>query len=182
MSRKKDKTEETVEKINDSDTGNDAKDQSVATETVAEVASEPKVEPDAKDAMYLEQIQRLQAEFSNYVKRNKGGLSQAKIDGSSEAILSFLPVKDAIERALSIITDTASLEGVALIRKQFDSVLTKYDVTEFGEVGDQFDPHFHNAIMRERSNENSGKVIEVLQKGYSRYDKVIRYAMVKVAE
>ncbi|MDR2266159.1 MAG: nucleotide exchange factor GrpE [Christensenellaceae bacterium] len=153
--------------------------QSVEEEVpVANVASDNEL----KIQEYIVMAQRIQAEFDNYRKRNADSIKTARIEGANEIILGILPIADAIERAGAMITDKSALEGVNLIRKQLEALLTKYGVSETGTVGDVFNPDIHNALMCVPDPENAGKVIEVLQKGYSRNGKIIRYAMVKVAE
>ncbi|MDR0751883.1 MAG: nucleotide exchange factor GrpE [Christensenellaceae bacterium] len=176
MSRKKDKTNENLDDIKTSDAV------STASEEIKEEYADAEVVSDEKALEYLAMAQRVQAEFENYRKRNNESVRLAKIDGGNDVLMSILPVIDAVDRALSILTEKTSIEGVSLIRKQLASILTKYGVVEVGEVGDVFNPDFHNAVMREENSENSGKIIEVLQKGYSRNGKIIRYAMVKVAD
>lgn len=70
-------------------------------------------------------------------------------------------------------------EGVNLIKKQLLSTLEKYKVKEIVCIGEEFDPNYHNAVMQEEC-ENKNKILDVLQKGYTRNGKVIRYSMVKV--
>ena len=74
------------------------------------------------------------------------------------------------------------VEGVKLTLKNLSSVLEKMNVTSFGEKGEKFDPTIHNAVMHiEDDSYGENEIVEVLQKGYKHGDKVIRYAMVKVA-
>lgn len=86
-----------------------------------------------------------------------------------------------MEIALAMITDENTAKGVNLIYKQFMTVLEKYKVTEIPALNEDFNPEFHNAVMQVEDEENAGKVVEVLQKGYIREGKVLRYSMVKVA-
>ena len=89
---------------------------------------------------------------------------------------------DSIDRALSVVKEESALSGIQLIKKQFEKGLEVLGVEEIQAIGVEFDPKEHYAVMRESDPENSGKVIEVLQKGYRFKDRVLRYAMVKVAE
>ena len=88
---------------------------------------------------------------------------------------------DSVEIALVMISDEATKKGVELIKKQFVDLFSEYGVTEIDALGKEFDPAFHNAVMQVEDPENAGKVVEVIRKGYIRNGKVIRYAMVKVA-
>ncbi|MDR3185760.1 MAG: nucleotide exchange factor GrpE [Christensenellaceae bacterium] len=138
-------------------------------------------EIEAKVNEYKSMAQRIQAEFDNYRKRTNDSVRLARLDGGNDVILSILPVADAVERALLMLTDKSAIEGVGLIKKQLSSLFSKYDISEIGTEYENFNPQLHNAIMKVDDPENCGRVVEVLQKGYSRSGKVIRYAMVKVA-
>jgi len=80
-----------------------------------------------------------------------------------------------------MISDESTKSGVQLIQKKFQEVFAKYGVKEIDALGSEFDPNLHNAVMQVEDEENAGKVVEVLQKGYTRDGKVIRPSMVKVA-
>ena len=130
---------------------------------------------------YKDSLQRVQAEFDNYRKRTADAVQKARADGADGVIEAFLPVLDSVEIALGMIADEATKQGVLLIEKQFKDLFSKYGVTEIEALGSDFDPAYHNAIMQVEDPENAGKVVEVVRKGYMRAGKVIRYAMVKVA-
>ena len=130
---------------------------------------------------YKDTLQRVQAEFDNYRKRNAEAVKQARAEGVNETILQMLPVLDTVEIAIGMINDEATKAGVELIRKKFAEVFSHYGVEEIEAEGAEFDPALHNAVMQVEDAENAGKVVEVLRKGYRRNGKVIRYAMVKVA-
>lgn len=130
---------------------------------------------------YKDTLQRVQAEFYNYRKRNAEAVKQARAEGVNETILQMLPVLDTVEIAIGMINDEATKAGVELIRKKFAEVFSHYGVEEIEADGAEFDPALHNAVMQVEDAENAGKVVEVLRKGYRRNGKVIRYAMVKVA-
>ncbi len=130
---------------------------------------------------YKDTLQRVQAEFDNYRKRNAEAVKQARAEGVNETILQMLPVLDTVEIAIGMIADEATKAGVELIRKKFAEVFAHYGVEEIEAQGAEFDPALHNAVMQVEDAENAGKVVEVLRKGYRRNGKVIRYAMVKVA-
>ena len=130
---------------------------------------------------YKDTLQRVQAEFDNYRKRNAEAVKQARAEGVNETILQMLPVLDTVEIAIGMINDEATKAGVELIRKKFAEVFSHYGVEEIEAQGAEFDPALHNAVMQVEDADNAGKVVEVLRKGYRRNGKVIRYAMVKVA-
>ena len=135
----------------------------------------------AKMEEYKDIAQRTQADFDNFRKRNADAVKQAKMEGGNDVLLSMLPVLDTVEIAINMINDEATKSGVQLIQKKFLEVFSKYGVKEIEALGSEFDPNLHNAIMQVEDEENAGKVVEVLQKGYTRDGKVIRYSMVKVA-
>ena len=139
-------------------------------------------EENKKSEEYKEMAQRIQAEFENFRKRNNDAVKIAKIDGNNEIILNIIPVIDNFERGLDVLDDSARV-GVELIYKQLKSVLTKYGVEEIPALGEEFDPLIHHAIAQcEAEEDNANKIVEVFQKGYKRKDKVLRPAMVKVAQ
>ena len=123
------------------------------------------------------------AEYDNYRKRTakekEGIYANAKID----TIKPFLAVLDNLERGVSQFEEgDAHRQGLELICKQFEEVLTKLNVAEIPALGEKFDPEKHNAVMHtedETAAENT--VVEVFQKGYTLGDKILRFAMVKVA-
>ena len=192
-----------AESVNEevAEAGNEAANAQAETEPVvkegvsaepAEVAGEADSAEDADDIdivalaqskmeEYKDTLQRVQAEFDNYRKRNAEAVKQARAEGVNETILQMLPVLDTVEIAIGMINDEATKAGVELIRKKFAEVFSHYGVEEIEAQGAEFDPALHNAVMQVEDAENSGKVVEVLRKGYRRNGKVIRYAMVKVA-
>ena len=162
--------------------------ESVATEeaqetTDVEVVSQEELvaQAEKKADEFKELAQRIQAEFDNFRKRNVDSIKNARFEGESSAVLNLIPIIDTMEIALAMITDENTAKGVNLIYKQFMTVLEKYKVTEIPALNEDFNPEFHNAVMQVEDEENAGKVVEVLQKGYIREGKVLRYSMVKVA-
>lgn len=160
----------------------------VKTENTAEEINETNVEDidivalaQAKMEEYKDLAQRTQADFDNYRKRNVEAVKNARLEGGNDVVLAMLPVLDTVEIAINMIQDDATKSGVQLIQKKFQEVFAKYGVKEIEALGSEFDPNLHNAIMQVEDEENAGKVVEVLQKGYTRDGKVIRYSMVKVA-
>ena len=96
---------------------------------------------------------------------------------------SFLPTYDNLERALKQATeDEAYKKGVEMIMQGFVSAMEKLGVTVYGEAGETFDPNLHNAVMHaDDDTKGESEIVEVFQKGFKLGDKVIRFAMVKVA-
>ena len=126
---------------------------------------------------------RLAAEYDNYRKRSQKEKESLYTDIRSETVEKFLPVYDNLERALAQETqDAAFKKGVEMTMTQLTSVFEKLGAVPFGAVGEPFDPTLHNAVMHaEDENESENVIIEVFQKGFRIGDKVVRFAMVKVA-
>ena len=126
---------------------------------------------------------RICAEYDNFRKRSQKEKDALYGDIKANTVTQFLPVYDNLERALKQNTeDEAYKKGVEMIMTQFCSTLEKLGVTEIECLGEKFDPTMHNAVMHvddEEKGEN--EIIEVFQKGFKLGDKVIRFAMVKVA-
>lgn len=168
---------------NNNEKENTVVEDSIEIEEPIVIPSEEAVkEENKKSEEYKELAQRIQAEFENFRKRNNDAVKIAKIDGNNEIILNIIPVIDNFERGLDVLDDSAKA-GVELIYKQLKSVLTKYGVEEIPALGEEFDPLIHHAIAQcEAEEDNANKIVEVFQKGYKRKDKVLRPAMVKVAQ
>lgn len=127
---------------------------------------------------------RLAADFQNYRKRVEKERGDIYAFANEKIVVELLDVIDNFERALEHSGENESFaEGMNMIFKQFKGVLEKSGLEEIIALGEQFDPNFHHAVLTENSVEyESGKVTQVLQKGYLLNKKVIRPSMVKVAE
>lgn len=152
-----------------------------AEESEAEGQEADPEEDEALNTKYL----RLMADFQNFKRRTEKDKSEIYARANESIVTELLTVSDNFERALA--EDTASadenfLKGMELIFEQFKGVLEKFGVKEIEAEGADFDPNFHNAVMMEDTDKvESGKVSEVLQKGYTLNGRVIRASMVKVA-
>ena len=126
---------------------------------------------------------RLAAEYDNFRKRSQKEKDSLYGDVKAETLKKFLPVYDNLVRALAQSTeDEAYRRGVEMIMNQFNVTMEKLGVTEIECLGKKFDPAFHNAVMHvEDEEKGENEIIEVFQKGFMMGDKVIRFAMVKVA-
>ena len=126
---------------------------------------------------------RLAAEYDNYRKRSQKEKDNLYTEIRSETVEKFLPVYDNLERALAQETqDAAFKKGVEMTMNQLVSVMEKLGVESFGAVGDHFDPQLHNAVMHiEDESLGENVIAEVFQKGFKVGEKVVRFAMVKVA-
>ena len=127
---------------------------------------------------------RLMADFQNYKKRTEKQKSEIHAYANEKIVLKLIEVMDNFERALGADASEGDgfKQGIEMIFKQLSDVLTDAGVKEIEAESTVFDPNFHNAVMMEDTDKvESGMVSEVLQKGYTLNGKVIRPAMVKVA-
>lgn len=126
---------------------------------------------------------RLAAEYDNYRKRTTKEKEGIYADAKLDTVKPFLDVADNLDRAVSLFEEgDPHRQGVELIAKQLSAVLEKLGVTEIEALGQPFDPEKHNAVMHiEDDSFGENTVAEVFQKGYQMGDKVVRFAMVKVA-
>ena len=120
---------------------------------------------------FLEDLQRVQADFENYIKRVEKEKEQLKLHAKSELLLRLIDIKEDFERALDK-TD----EGVKMIYNNFNKILKEEGIREIDAVGKEFNHVFHEVI---KVNDGSGdKIIEEVQKGYLLGDKVLRTSKV----
>ena len=126
---------------------------------------------------------RLAAEYDNYRKRTQAEKLSIYADATAKAVEELLPMADSINAALSSTPeDDPQRQGIELIGNQFAKCLEKLGVESFGEVGEEFDPQLHNAVARtENPDLGANTIAMVFQKGFKIGDKVIRAAMVQVA-
>lgn len=150
-------------------------------ETVPETA-DPVKEYEEKLSQQNDRYLRLAAEYDNYRKRTKSELEAIYSDAYSSAVSNFLPVFDNLDRAL-LCEDTEGLTaGLTLVMKQIGDIYQKIGIAEIPAEGLEFDPKLHNAVLHTEDDAlGANTVAEVLQKGYTLKGKVIRHAMVKVA-
>ena len=125
---------------------------------------------------------RIMAEYDNYRKRTTKEREGAYSDAYSDVVKAFLPMYDNLVRSVQFSDSEKMAEGVQKIILQFKDINTKLGVSEFGDVGDPFDPNIHEAVMHVKDDTlGENTVVEVFQKGYKIGEKIIRYAVVKVA-
>lgn len=178
--------EETKEATAEQETAEQtAAEQAAASETEnAEAAAQSELEK-TKQALAQEHDNylRLAAEYDNFRKRSQREKDNLYTEIRSETVGKFLPVYDNLERALVQQTaDEAYKKGVEMTMNQLVGVMEKLGVKAFGEVGETFDPTVHNAVMHcEDESLGENVIAEVFQKGFSVGEKVIRFAMVRVA-
>ena len=127
---------------------------------------------------------RMLAEYDNFRRRTAKEKEGIYTDACADAVRELLPIVDTLERAVADIPpekqDDPVAKGVRMTLKAAADALRKLDVTEVETV--KFDPNLHNAVMHvEDDTKGEGEIVDVFQKGYRRGDKVIRFAMVRVA-
>ena len=153
-------------------------------EETPEIPEAPEVNPwEEKYNAEHDSHLRLAAEFDNFRKRTVKEKEQSYGNGKADAVAKMLPVYDNLERALNQPTeDTAYKKGVELTMNELVKIFTSLGVEIFGEKGDAFDPNLHNAVMHvddDTLEENT--ISQVFQKGFKIGDKIVRFAMVQVA-
>ena len=155
-----------------------------AEETAEQIPAEPEVNPweekyNAEHDSYL----RLAADYDNFRKRTAKEKEASYGNGKADAVAKLLPVYDNLERALNQETsDAAYKKGVEMTMNELVKIFTSLGVEIFGNVGESFDPNLHNAVMHIDSDElEENTISQVFQKGFKIGDKVVRFAMVQVA-
>jgi len=166
------------------------KDTEMQPETVeetvetAETVEAPQVDPwEEKYNEEREAHLRLAADYDNYRKRTIREKDASDGNGKADAIAKILPIYDNLERALNQpCTDEAYKKGVELTMAELLKIFEALGVEIYGQIGDEFDPERHNAVMHNEDEELGENVISmVFQKGFKLGDKVVRFAMVQVA-
>ena len=156
------------------------KEQALIAENEKLIAElEKKPEDDYKDKWM-----RSVAEFDNYKKRNAHIRQEAYADGKADIIIKVLAVGDNLERALAMVEDEKTKEGLALVLKQYDAILKDMGVEEINPIGEKFDPNLCEAVMQVEGEEGeeSDTVKSVFLKGFKLGEKIIRYAKVSVVK
>ena len=165
-------------------------------ETVEETVEESKQASDAQAEELLKALKekseecaaindkylRMAAEYENFRKRSAKEREGVYAEACADCISALLPILDNLERAAQYKNDDPATvaKGLEMTLKSFYDTLAKLGVTEI--AAETFDPNVHNAVMHIEDEEHGeSEIVEVLQKGFIKGDKVIRYAMVKVA-
>ena len=151
---------------------------------VEETVEVPAVNPwEEKYNAEHDQFLRLAAEFDNFRKRTVKEKEASYGNGKADTVAKMLPVYDNLERALQQETaDAAFKKGVEMTMTELVKIFTGLGVEIYGNVGDTFDPNLHNAVMHIESEDLAENTIAtVFQKGVKMGDKIVRFAMVQVA-
>ena len=183
------KAEAETEKPADEDKGDkkNAKKSKKDDKSEKSEKSESKKEPEKKEdpamAALNDKYLRLCAEYDNFRRRSQKEKDNLYGDVKADTLLKFLPVYDNLVRALNTPTeDEAFRKGVEMTMNQFNTTIEKLGVTRIDSLGEKFDPSLHNAVMHiEDESKGENEIVEVFQEGFKLGDKVIRFAMVKVA-
>ena len=158
-------------------------------ETTEQVSTEQTPEVTVEEAPQINWEEKYNAEHDTYLrfydfrKRTIKEKEASYGNGKSDAVAKLLPIYDILERAVNQPTeDAAYKKGVELTMTELVKIFTELGVEIFGKPGDSFDPAIHNAVMH-REDENLGEntIAQVFQKGFKLGDKIVRFAMVQVA-
>lgn len=186
MSKKeeKKKTEAVTEEV---------KEETVTEEVEEKVEEKPEEKPAEKTeeeklrdelAKQKDSYMRLAAEYDNYRKRTQQEKLGIYDDATAKAVEGLLPMADALQMALQNTENVPEefSKGLEMISTQFKTAMDKLKVESFGEVGEDFDPNLHNAIARIESDDlGKNQLSMIYQKGFKIGDRIIRHAMVQVA-
>ena len=184
IKRTKKKSEKTEEKK--------VSEETVAEKTETENTEEPAKDENADKIKALEdelsaqkdKYMRLAAEYDNYRKRTANEKLSIYDDATSKACIELLPVADSVTLALANLKDADPdiIKGIELISNQLAKSFEKLKIESYGKAGDAFDPNLHNAVSKiEDENLGADTIAAVYQTGYKIGDKIIRHAMVQVA-
>ena len=159
----------------------DKKKQKKADAEIAELKSQLE-SANAELAAEKDKYMRMIAEYDNYRRRTAKEKDGIYADAYADALKGILPILDNLERAVGVSEAEALQKGLAMTLKGAEDALTKMGVTAFGAKGETFDPEKHNAVMHiEDEQYGESEITEVYQKGYAKGDKILRFAMVIVA-
>lgn len=182
--KKSEKTEETKETKVKEEQIDEAENVTVEDAPETDESTEKIKALEAEVSEQKDKFLRLAAEYDNYRKRTANEKLSIYDDATAKAVAELLPVADSVAIALASLKDADPeiLKGVELISNQLAKSFEKLRIESFGKQGDAFDPNLHNAISK-IDDENLGEntLAQVFQTGYKIGDKIIRHAMVQVA-
>ena len=139
-----------------------------------------------KSEDYLRRLQYLQADFENYRKRVEREMSDNRQFGNQRLLSDLIIVNDELELALREAEESKEsptiVEGVGMVHKRLQSILSKEGVEKIRSLGSRFNPDFHDAALRVESDKEDGTIVEEVRQGYTLKGKVLRPSIVKVAE
>ncbi len=153
--------------------------------TLKELSAELEKEK-SKSEDYLRRLQYLQADFENYRKRVEKEISDNRLFGNQRLLSDLIVVNDELELALREAEESketpAIVEGVGMVHKRLQSILSKEGVEKIHSLGSKFNPDLHDASLRVVSDKEEGTIVEEIRQGYTLRGKVLRPSIVKVAE
>jgi molecular chaperone GrpE len=169
--------------LSQGDPGSDTNTGTVSGNQETKVSEVEKLK--SENALLLDRVARMQAEFENFRKRSQREQVEFREYAMSDTLKQLLPILDSLDRALK--TEGMSVadfhSGIELIDRQFHDVLTRLGVEPIAAQGQPFDPNLHHAIqMVETTEVPDHHVLDELQRGYRLRDRVLRPAMVRVAQ
>ena len=131
---------------------------------------------------YENDLKRIQAEFENFQKRNEKEKNELLKYASHKLVIKLINIKEDFERALEHKNNQEELiKGLELIKKEFDKILEDEEVGYIEVLNKKYDPFIHEVIEKIISDEEEGKIIEEIQKGYYYKDKIIKHPKVKIS-
>jgi molecular chaperone GrpE len=141
---------------------------------------------ETKSEDYLRRLQYLQADFENYRKRVEKEMSDNRQFGNQRLLSDLLVVNDELELALREAKESKEnptiVEGVGMVYKRLQSIMSKEGVEKIHSLGSKFNPDLHDAALRVVSDKEEGTIVEEIRQGYTLKGKVLRPSIVKVAE
>jgi len=154
-------------------------------ETMLKGAKEELEKEKAKSNDYLRRLQYLQADFENYRKRVEKEMSDNRQFGNQRLLSDLIIVNDELELALGEAEESREnptiVEGVGMVHKRLQALLSKEGVEKIRSLGSRFNPDFHEAALRVESDKEDGTIVEEIRQGYMLRGKVLRPSIVKVA-
>ena len=173
------------ETVSEAETEKQSKSEKKKQKKLEDTLTELEAKLEAKDKEIAElndRYMRMAAEYDNFRKRSAKEKDGIYSDAYADALKAILPIIDNLERAVGVEGAEAVAKGLEMTLKGAAEALEKMGVEAFGAEGDAFDPNMHNAMMMvDDENHKEGEIVTVFQKGYKKGDKIIRYAMVTVA-
>jgi molecular chaperone GrpE len=156
------------------------------TETLLKELRDELEKEKAKSEDYLRRLQYLQADFENYRKRVEKEMSDNRQFGNQRLLSDLLVVNDELELAVRKAEESKEnptiVEGVGMVHKRLQGILSKEGVEKIQSLGSQFNPDLHDAALRVESDQEEGTIVEEIRQGYTLKGKVLRPSIVKVAE
>jgi molecular chaperone GrpE len=157
------------------------KSETMLKETMEELEKEK-----AKSEDYLRRLQYLQADFENFRKRVEKEMSDNRQFGNQRLLSDLIIVNDELELALREAEESQEsptiVEGVGMVHKRLQTLLSKEGVEKIRSLGSRFNPDLHDAALRVESDKEEGTIVEEVRQGYTLKGKVLRPSIVKVAE